>query len=229
MDELRAVTEDAGVLLLEDAAQAHGATYRGRPVGGLGHAAMFSFTPTKNITTGEGGIVTTADAELAERLRLLRNHGQTSKYVHATLGWNWRLSEMQAAMGVVQLGKLDGILARKRSNAEWMAKRLAGLSGVTTPFAPSDREHPYMLYTLLIDTGRDAVMAALHEAGIEAKLYFPPAHTQPVFGFPPRSLPVTEHLSRHMLSVPFHARLSLEGEEMRENRDSSMRSQGCPR
>jgi len=94
MDELREVTDAAGIVLLEDAAQAHGTIYRGRSVGGLGHAAMFSFTPTKNITTGEGGIVTTNDGALAHRLRLLRNHGQTSKYVHESLVWNWRLSEM---------------------------------------------------------------------------------------------------------------------------------------
>src|SRR5664280_2414694 len=120
MDELRAIARDAGVLLLEDAAEAHGAAYRGRPVGGLGAAAMFSFTPTKNITTGEGGIVTTDDAELAHAMRLLRNHGQGELYQHLALGYNWRITEMQASMGIVQLGRLDGIVARKRVNAQWM-------------------------------------------------------------------------------------------------------------
>lgn len=210
MEELRAVAEEAGVLLLEDAAQAHGASYRGRPAGGLGNAAMFSFTPTKNITTGEGGMVTTGDGELAARLRLLRNHGQTTRYTHAVLGWNWRLSEMQAAMGVVQLGKLDAILARKRANAQWMARRLSGVPGVTTPVARSDRDHPYMLYTLLLAEGRDMVMGRMHEAGIEARLYFPPAHTQPVFAGAAGALPVTEDLSARMLSIPFHARLTAE-------------------
>jgi len=118
MDELRAVADDAGVLLIEDAAQAHGSTYKGRPVGGLGAAAMFSMTPTKNITTGEGGVVTTDDPDLAARLRLLRNHGQTAPYEHAMLGFNWRITEMQAAMGIVQLGKLPRILDTKRANAE---------------------------------------------------------------------------------------------------------------
>jgi hypothetical protein len=103
MDELGAVAAETGAVLLEDAAEAHGARYRGRPVGGPGRAAMFSFTPTKNITTGEGGMITTGDGDLACSLRLLRNHGQTARYQHDSLGWNWRLSEMQAAIGRFQL------------------------------------------------------------------------------------------------------------------------------
>ena len=112
MEELSTIARAAGVELIEDAAQAHGASYRGCPVGGLGRAAMFSFTPTKNVTTGEGGIVTTNDDDLARSLRLLRNHGQTQLYQHESLGYNWRMTEMQAAMGVVQIQKLDAILAR---------------------------------------------------------------------------------------------------------------------
>ena len=135
---------------------------------------MFSFTPTKNITTGEGGMVTTDDAELARRLRLLRNHGQTDAYRHVTLGWNWRLTELQAAMGVVQLGKLDAILARKRDNATFLDRRLPSSTGVRPPVARPDRDHVHMLYTVQVDGDRDAVMAALADDGIEARVYFPP-------------------------------------------------------
>src|SRR5438105_6654395 len=114
--ELASIARGAGVALIEDAAQAHGASYQGRPVGGFGRAAMFSFTPTKNVTTGEGGLVTTNDEHLDHQLRLLRNHGQTSLYHHHILGYNWRMTELQAAMGIVQIRKLDAILARKQAN-----------------------------------------------------------------------------------------------------------------
>ena len=209
MEELTAIAQLAGVHLIEDAAQAHGASYRGRPVGGFGRAAMFSFTPTKNITTGEGGIVTTNDDDLAQQLRLLRNHGQTSLYHHDVLGYNWRITEMQAAMGVQQLAKLDGILERKRANDAYLRSRLSPGDAYVLPTALVDRTHPYMLYTLRFrDRLRDPVMASLLESGIEARLYFPPAHLQPVFKESAISLPVTERLAKDMLSIPFHSRLT---------------------
>lgn len=208
MAGLRQVCADAGVVLLEDAAQAVGATYEGRPVGGLAAMAMFSFTPTKNITTGEGGLVTTDDAELAAQLRLMRNHGQSALYRHDVLGWNWRMTEMQAAMGIVQLGRLDGILARKRRNVAWMNDRLLGLPGVTTPWTDPRGESVHMLYTCLVpQQRRDAVLRGMVEAGIEARVYFPPAHRQPVFAQDATELPVTEDLGRRMLSLPMHAQL----------------------
>jgi perosamine synthetase len=208
--ELKAVTDAAGIHLIEDAAQAHGATYRGRPVGGFGDAAMFSFTPTKNITTGEGGLVTTNSPELDERLRLLRNHGQTAPYTHVLLGFNWRMTEIQAAMGTVQLGKLDAILARKRTNAAWMEQRLGHVLGLRLPKVMPDRDHPYMLYTVLVEGDRDAIMQRLHNAGIDARLYFPPVHQQPIFSSASTDLPVTDFVARHMLSLPFHSKLEIE-------------------
>jgi perosamine synthetase len=208
--ELGALADAARVLLIEDAAQAHGSMYRGKPVGGYGRAAMFSFTPTKNMTTGEGGMVTTNDPELAERIRLLRNHGQTAPYMHVLLGFNWRMTEMQAAMGIAQLARLDGILARKRANAQWMKQRLGSRLGLRLPVVMPDRDHPYMLYTLLVDRCRDAVLEHLQAAQIDARLYFPPAHRQPIFGRDPPSLPVTDELAARMLSIPFHSKLRLE-------------------
>ena len=207
--ELSSFAKDAGVVLIEDAAQAHGASYRGTPVGGFGQAAMFSFTPTKNITTGEGGIVTTNDAELASRLRLLRNHGQTGRYHHDVVGYNWRITEMQAAMGVVQIGKLDAILERKWANSAYLRNRLTDAPNVLLPIAREDRTHAYMLFTLKVPTNlRDHAMNALLEAGIEARLYFPPAHLQPVFRNQAVSLPKTERLASQMMSIPFHSHLS---------------------
>jgi perosamine synthetase len=209
MDELAVVSDDAGILLFEDAAEAHGATYRRRSVGALGRAAMFSFTPTKNITTGEGGIVTTNDVDLARKLRLLRNHGQLSPYQHVEVGFNWRMTEMQAAMGVVQVTKLDEILDRKSHNARWMRARLQDVPRIVPPAELPDRRHVYMLYTMLVDE-RDRVLRELHAAGIEARVYFPPIHKQPIFSGPGIELPVTEEVGSRILSIPFHSRLEVE-------------------
>ena len=207
LDALRAVAEDAGVALVEDAAEAHGARYRGSPVGGFGSAAMFSFTPTKNMTMGEGGIVTTNDADLARRLQLLRNHGQAAPDHHVMVGYNWRLTEMQAAIGLVQLRKLPAILDRKQASAAKLAARLEGISGVTPPALRPEADHVFMLYTVLVERRRDEVRQALREAGIESRVYFPPAHLQPIFADASVSLPVTEAVAQEMLSVPMHAQL----------------------
>ena len=209
LDRFRQIADDAGLVLLEDAAQAHGATYRGRPVGSWGRAGMFSFTPTKNITTGEGSVVTTDDDDLAQHLRLLRNHGITRQYHHELVGWNWRLSDIQAAIGCVQITRLAAILATKRANAEVMARLLHDIDGVTAPVNPPESEHPYMLYTVQIDPERrDATSRALTAAGIENRIYFPPAHRQPIFAhLPDPHLPVTDDAARRILSLPFHSRL----------------------
>jgi perosamine synthetase len=211
LSELAAVAEDAGVLLLEDAAEAHGARYQGRPVGTWGAAGMFSFTPTKNITTGEGGMITTADGDLARRLRLLRNHGQTEPYVHAFLGCNWRMTEMQAAMGRAQVAKLDAILARKRHLAGQLDLDLGTAAGVQAPVVRPDRDHVYMLYTVKFAGGpavRDAVMGDLAGQGIETRVYFPPVHRQPIFAASSVVLPVTDDVAGRILSLPIHSRLT---------------------
>lgn len=205
------IARDAGALIIEDAAEAHGATYQGRAVGAIGHAGMFSFTPTKNITTGEGGLVTTNDGVLAERLRRLRNHGQTEQYVHGMLGYNWRLTEMQAAMGQVQLEKLDTVLARKRAAAAHLTARLEPIAGIRPPIVRPDRDHVFMLFTTAVERDeRDHLLEGLLAAGIEARLYFPPAHRQPVFAdeHGRDELPVTNWAADHALSLPLHARLS---------------------
>ncbi len=210
LDQLLEICADSGLVLLEDAAEAAGADFRGVPVGTFGKSAMFSFTPTKNITTGEGGIVLTGNPATASQLRLLRNHGRVSRYEHAMLGYNWRLTEMQAAIGRVQLGKLDAILARKRANAGWMTRRLGPVAGITPPYQVPYASSPYMLYTCLVDRdrSRDAVADHLMGAGIEARVYFPPAHLQPIFAGQRRRLPVTEDIAARMLSIPMHSRLT---------------------
>ena len=208
LDQLQKTCADHGLLLLEDAAEATGAEFRGIPVGTFGKSAMFSFTPTKNITTGEGGLVLTSDAETADRLRLLRNHGQPSRYQHVLIGYNWRLTEMQAAIGRAQLRKLDAILARKRANAGWMSRRLAHVPGITPPYQVPHASSPHMLYTCLVAGDRDAVLDHLVQRGIEARIYFPPVHLQPIFADRDRRLPVTEAVAAQMLSIPMHSQLT---------------------
>jgi perosamine synthetase len=208
LDQLQKVCADHGLVLLEDAAQAAGAGFRKVPVGTFGKSAMFSFTPTKNITTGEGGMVLTDNAETADMLRLLRNHGQPRRYEHVLIGYNWRLSEMHAAIGRVQLRKLDAILARKRANAQWMSGRLEHVPGITPPYQIPHASSPHMLYTCLVDGDRDAVLDHLARAGIEARIYFPPAHLQPIFAGQRQCLPVTEAVAARMLSIPMHSLLT---------------------
>jgi len=210
MSGFRRLADTHGLALLEDAAQAHGAACQGRPAGSWGDAAMFSFTPTKNITTGEGAVVTTDDEALAQRLRLLRNHGMSAPYRHEVLGHNWRLSEVQSAMGVVQMGRLDTILARKREVTDRLRAGLDALDGVLTLTERPDRTSSRMIFTIRVPEGRrDAVAAALTAAGVEHRVYFPPIHRQPPFAhLPAPRLPVTDAVAAEILSVPCHVGLA---------------------
>ena len=207
--ELTALSEAAGVHLLEDAAEAHGACYRGRHVGTWGLAGVFSFTPTKNITTGEGGMVTTDDLDLAQRLRLIRNHGQTPPT-------NTPSSD---ATGVSPKCKQPWAAARSpNSTPSWPARRSwqtsltsdwLAVDGVRPPFVRSDRDHVHMLYTVKLDGARDVVMESLRRRGIETRVYFPPVHRQPIFAGTASNLPVTDDLFGRILSLPIHSKLTL--------------------
>jgi perosamine synthetase len=215
IDALLEICNKHRLLLIEDAAEAIGAEYKGRKVGSGGSvAAMFSFTPTKNITTGEGGMITTDDAALAGNLRLIKNHGSPEPYCHTILGYNYRMTEMQGAMGVEQLKKLPAILKQKRMVVDYYQKALASLPGITPPYVPDYSLHSYMIFTIKI-TGdyprsRNEVMEALGRKGIGSKIYFPPAHLQPFFRelYPHLSLPVCEKVSKSILSLPIYASLS---------------------
>lgn len=215
MNQLNEIAEDRNLLLVEDAAEAHGATYRDRKVGTFGKAGMFSFTPTKNITTGEGGIITTNDKKLSERLRLLKNHGMSSPYHHVILGYNYRMTEVQGAMGIEQLKKLPAIISIKQKNQDYLTKALSSIEGLTPPFVPADRKHVYMLYTIKIDeeaTGisRDTFMQELQKKGIMTKIYFPPVHLQPYFrdiGYD-HTLPITEKIFNSVCSLPCHSKIT---------------------
>lgn len=209
MTRFRDLADAHDLVLLEDAAQAHGATIGDRPAGAWGDAAMFSFSPTKNITTGEGAVVTTDDTDLADRMRLLRNHGMSAPYRHDVLGHNWRLSELHSAMGVVQLGRLDGILERKHRVVDALRQGIGRIHGIEPLAQRPDRNSSHMIFTLRIDRGRRPdVIAALDRAGIEHHVYFPPIHRQaPFVHLPDVDLPATDAAAGEILSIPCHVSL----------------------
>jgi dTDP-4-amino-4,6-dideoxygalactose transaminase len=201
------IAERRGLAIVEDAAQAHGAAVGERKSGTWG-AGTFSFYPTKNMTTGEGGMVTTNDADLADRIRLLREHGMKVRYHHDVLGYNFRMTDIAAAIGLAQLPKLEGYNARRRAIA---ARYDAELRGVVTPRVRPGVTHVYHQYTILVRE-RDAFAERLKERGVGSAIYYPiPVHRQKPFlalGYGEVSVPVTDRLTELVLSIPVHPSLS---------------------
>lgn len=211
MQPLVAIARRHHLLVIEDAAQAHGACYHGRRTGVLGDAAAFSFYPGKNLGAyGDGGAVVTQDAHLAHQVRLLRNLGQRAKYDHQIKGFNRRLDTLQAAILLTKLPYLDGWNAGRRRAAATYAAQLADLP-VYPPVATPDGEHVYHLYVIRTQQ-RDQVRDYLTQAGIGTGLHYPtPIHLQPAYqdlGYRKGAFPVTEALSAEILSLPMYAELS---------------------
>ncbi len=209
MNPLRTIAQEYGLRLIEDASQAHGARYQGRQVGTLGDAAAFSLYYSKNLGAyGEAGIVTTNDPVIAERVRMLRDHGSCERYRHDLLGMNSRLDEMQAALLRIKLRRLDEWNRRRREHALAYTARLHGL--VTTPTERPGSEHVYYAYVIQTD-GRDALKAALAGQGVQTGIHYPlPLHLQracAAFACPQGSLPVTEQLAGRILSLPMFPEL----------------------
>jgi perosamine synthetase len=223
LDALRALCDRHGLALIDDACEALGAEYRGRPVGAHGVDAVFAFYPNKQMTTGEGGIVTTDDEETWTLLRSLRNQGRADDggwLEHARLGYNYRFDDVRAAIGIGQLEKLDRILALRREAAERYQELLRDVAGVTTPLE-DDAEHvrSWFVYVVELAPGidREAVIAALEADGIGTARYLPCIHLQAYmrerYGFAEGLCPVAEDLSRRTLALPFHARLDVDDQE----------------
>jgi len=207
LQPLSDLADDLGVPLIEDAAQAHGATYRGKRVGSFGDVACFSFYPTKNMTTGEGGMITTDRDDVAERARRYINHGRTGKYEHAELGHNYRLTNIAAAIGREQLKKLPGYIEARRSHAKAFDNGLSGTS-LVTPGEPGDREHVYHQYTIRAPD-RDDLIEYLADSGVSASVYYPTCiHNQPAYGGVDCQVPRAEEAAAGVLSIPVHPELS---------------------
>ncbi|MDQ0613319.1 perosamine synthetase [Microbacterium sp. W4I4] len=209
MRELSALAAERGVALYEDAAQAHGASLDGRPVGSFGEFAMFSLYPTKNMTSGEGGMVTTATAEIARRVKLLRNQGMERQYENEVIGFNARMTDIHAAIGRVQLTKVDAWTKTRQANAAFLD---ANLRGVVVPPVAEGAVHVYHQYTVRITEDRDGFVRALkdeHQVG--AGVYYPiPNHRLPSLApfAPGLELPETERAAGEVVSLPVHPSLS---------------------
>lgn len=210
--ELRAIADRHEVILIEDACQAHGAAIGATKTGALGVSASFSFYPTKNMTTGEGGMVTTGDAEIAEKVGILRQHGAARRYHHDVLGYNFRLTDMAAAIGRAQLGKLDRFNTARRRNASILDEGLAGVEGVVLPRERPGYTHVYHQYTVRIEGDRDRFQARLRELGVATAIHYGlPVHRQPLYlgmGYGDFAMPAAEHAADHVLSLPVHPGLT---------------------
>lgn len=204
MDPILEVARRHGLAVIEDAAEAHGAEYKGRKVGTLGVAASYSFFGNKIVTTGEGGMVVTDDDALAERCRHMRGQGVSPErtYWHDVLGFNYRMTNIAAALGVAQLGRIDDVLAAKRAIAMKYRERLADLPGVTfQPEAEWARNVWWMVSILVDPADRDALMLHMRDGGVETRPFFHPAHTMPVFASS-ESFPVAERLGASGINLP---------------------------
>ena len=214
MEAINAVAQQRGIAVIEDAAQAIGATYRGRCAGALGRAGCLSFYPTKNFGGfGEGGMVLTDDESLAERLMQLRNHGETSRYHHALVGGNFRLNTLQAAILLAKFDRLADFNDKRRANARLYDELLAGVVGVQTPVIRDFNRCCYHQYSILCD-GRDRLQACLADAQIGSGIYYPvPLHLQECFadlGYKRGGFPVSEAVAGRILSLPVHPMLTPE-------------------
>jgi dTDP-4-amino-4,6-dideoxygalactose transaminase len=206
MTELTAICQRHNLLLFEDAAQAHAATLNGVPVGAFGVAGSFSFYPTKNMTSGEGGMVTTGCDHIARQLRLLRNQGMERRYENEVIGFNTRMTDIHAAIGRVQLKKLAGWTKQRQDNAQFLSNNISGV--VTPPTAPG-ASHVFHQYTIrVVDQDRDKFAEELVKRGVGCGVYYPtPIHRLPSFGLT-IDLPVTEQVALQCLSLPVHPSLS---------------------
>ncbi|MDT7778682.1 MAG: perosamine synthetase, partial [Acidobacteriota bacterium] len=216
MDVLRRVARRQGLFILEDAAEAHGALYKGRRAGSLGDVAAFSFYGNKIIATGEGGMVVTNDDALAARVRLLHGQGMDTerRYWFTVVGYNYRMMNIPAAIGLAQLERADWHISRRREVAEDYMRLLRGVSQLSWQDEREWTRHAYWMFTTLLDdersAGRDGVMARLHEAGVETRPIFYPVHLLPPYRESARGeeFPVAEGVARRGISLPTWAGLS---------------------
>ncbi|CAN2169612.1 WecE Predicted pyridoxal phosphate-dependent enzyme apparently involved in regulation of cell wall biogenesis [Candidatus Nanopelagicaceae bacterium] len=211
LQELSRLCAKYGLFLLEDAAQAHFAAIDGKPVGTFGQGGCFSFYPTKNMTSGEGGMVVTSDEAIAARVRLLRNQGMKTRYQNEIVGLNNRMTDIHAAIGRVQLNRLSEFTAKRIANAEFLNKNLVG---VVTPQVRSGYTHVFHQYTILtLGMARSDFQASLQAKGVACEVYYPtPIHQLPSFN-QQIELPVTKLISENCLSIPVHPSLSKENLE----------------
>ncbi len=212
MDPILEFGRKHNLFVIEDAAQAHGAKYKGRTAGTIGDAGCFSFYPSKNLgALGEAGAIITNDAELQEKLRILRDHGQVRKYHHDVIGWNCRMDGIQAAVLSVKLPYLESGNSLRRTHSLEYNRAFDGMGEVITPFEASYARHVYHVYVIRVEE-RDEVTRFLRERAIQCAVHYPiPIHLQKAYqdlGYKPGSLPISEQIARQFISLPMFPELT---------------------
>jgi len=218
IESIKKFAEKHDLITVWDAAQAHGAEYKGHDVGSFGDFVCYSFYPSKNMFVGEGGMICTNNPEFKEKLRLLRSHGQSGKYLHTMLGLNYRMTDVEAAIGLKQLKRLDEMVTLRRRNAEMLNHGLFDTPGITPQQITSNTAHAWHQYCVVVDKevygcDRDALATRLNERGISTGVHYPRGlHHQPIFQelFGKVNLPKTERLAQTILALPIHHGLVLE-------------------
>lgn len=218
MDLINKIAKENDLFVVEDACQAHGAKYKGQKAGALGDVACFSLYPTKNMTTGEGGILTTNNEAIAERAKLVRSHGQSKRYLHESLGYNYRMTNIAAAIGLAQLKKLDHYNSKRKENASFLTSNFEKIQGITPPYVSSSVEHVFHQYTIRIEDefpiSRDEFTNHLKDRGVGFGIHYPlPIHKQPLFqklGYNDKNVncPVSSEMTKKVLSLPVHPGLT---------------------
>ncbi len=214
MDKINEIAEKHDLIVIEDAAQAHGATYKGKKVGSMGDMACFSFYPTKNMTTSEGGIITTDDEKLAENAKIFRAHGATVRYHHDEIGYNFRMTDISAAIGLAQMNRIDEFNDKRNENAAYLNEGLKDVDGVVTPYCADGLKHVYHQYTIRVEKGnRDDWVNVINECGVGTGIHYPiPLYNQPIYkelGFG-GDCPNAELAADNVISLPVHPSLTKE-------------------
>lgn len=205
------LAEKYDLKVIEDAAQAHGSTYHGKKIGSIGDAGCFSFYPTKNMTTGEGGMVTTNDEELAEKASMIRAHGESKRYEQSLLGYNYRMTNIGASIGLVQLKNIEKFNEKRNENAKYLSDGMNSIDGITTPIIDDNVTHVFHQYTIQVSKDRDAFKDFLTEKGIGTGVHYPIVlYKQPYYqsmGIT-GNCPVAEKAASEVISLPVHPSLT---------------------
>ncbi|MDR3222274.1 MAG: DegT/DnrJ/EryC1/StrS family aminotransferase [Methanobrevibacter sp.] len=219
MDEIMKIAKKNNLIVIEDGAQAHGAIYKkkgsifnDKKIGSIGDLACFSFYPTKNMTTGEGGIITTNNKEYANKAKMFVSHGESERYKHSVLGYNFRMTDISAVIGLVQLKKLNEFNHKRIKNAKFLNKELSNVKGIKTPKTVDDSTHVYHQYTISIENGnRDDWIKFINDNGVATGIHYPiPIYKQELYenlGFKDKC-PVSENLANKVVSLPVHPKVT---------------------